>query len=289
MDLTFREDYWDDPQLKRKLIDFLIHIHNLDLSLWGEMGFWDRAYRPFSYFEGDKLVSHVCIYSMNMTVRGRQCKVAQVSAVGTLGEYRRKGLNFRLTQKALAWAQANHDFFYLFADEEAYAFYEKCGFRQVDEHKPTMSVPGGIARPGVQKLDVQNKDHREMMYRFAADRVPVSDLLGVSNEKLFMFWCLYFLTEHIYYIADLDILVLYKRENGLITVFDIVGKTIPSFSEIYRYICSENDKTVVFLFMVDKLNLKSPDQIKFEEKGTHLMGNFPLENSKFIFPLTAHA
>ncbi|MEE9554780.1 MAG: GNAT family N-acetyltransferase [candidate division Zixibacteria bacterium] len=253
------------------------------------MEFWDQKYRPFSYFSGNSLVSNVCVYSMNMTIQGKRCLAAQISAVGTLPEYRRKGLSSKLTQKAMDWARNNHDFFFLFADQKAYHFYKKCGFNSVNEYKACVSVSGKIALPGAVKLDIQKKDHIEQIYRFASDRKPVSDVLGVSNKKLFMFWCLYSLRDHIYYIPELDVLVLYKRDNELITVFDIVGTDILAFSEIYSYICSESDETIEFLFMVDKLNLGSCDHIRIVENGTHILGNFPLEGSQFIFPFTAHA
>ena len=110
MNLSYREDYWDSPELKEQFLSFLIQIHGLDLSRWDKMGFWDRKYRPFSYFDGDSLISNVCIYSMDMTIQGQRRLVAQVSAVGTLPEYRRKGLNIELTQKAMDWARVNHDF-----------------------------------------------------------------------------------------------------------------------------------------------------------------------------------
>lgn len=248
-----------------------------------------RENYAFSYFNSDSLVSSVCVYSMDMTIRGKRRLVAQLSGVGTLPEFRRNGLNLELTQKAMDWASTNHDFFFLFADEDTFPFYKKCGFRRVDEYKACISVSGGIAQPGADKLDIQRKDHFDRIYRCASDREPISDVLGVSNKKLFMFWCLYFLRDHIYYIAELDILVLYKRDNGLITIFDIVGKNVPAFSKVYSYICSESDETIEFLFMVDKLNLGSFDQVRVEDNGTHLLGNFPLESSKFIFPFTAHA
>jgi GNAT superfamily N-acetyltransferase len=289
MNLSYKEDYWDSLDLKMEFINFLLHILGLDLSLWDKMGFWDRRYRPFSYFSGNSLVSNVCVYSMDMTIRGQQCLVAQISAVGTLPEYRRKGLSYQLTQKAMDWAQKNHDFFFLFADQEAYHLYNKCGFRQVDEYKASISVSGNVAQSGAVKLDIQIKDHVELIYSLASNREPVSDILGVSNNKLFMFWCLYYLKGHIYYIPELDILVLYKRDNRLLTIFDIVGTDIPAFAEIYPYICDEYDKTVEFLFMVDKLNPGYFERKKIEDNGTHISGDFPLENTQFIFPFTAHA
>jgi GNAT superfamily N-acetyltransferase len=290
MNLTFRDNYWDDPELKRQFMAFLKDIHGLDLTLWDNMGYWDNKYRPFSLFKNKTLVSSLCIYSMDMTILGERHLVAQISAMGTIPEFRRQGLGLDLIQRAMKWAGDHHDFFFLFADTDAYPFYNKCGFRLVDEHAVYYPISGITAQPGVKKLSVQRKDHLDLIYRCAAEREPVSDIIGVCNEKLFMFWCLYFLKDNIYYIDELDILVLYRRKNGLLTIFDIVGKKVPPFSEIYPFIGDMNDKTVEFLFMPDKLGLDSYDETKLaEHNGTHLYGDFPLENRKFIIPYTSHA
>jgi len=290
MNLTLRENYWDQPILKKQFIDFLIRIHRLDLSLWDRFGYWDTKYRPFSFFKDNLLVSSLCVYSMDMTVQGKRCLAAQISGVGTLPEFRRQGLNLKLIRKAIEWAAPNHDFFFLFADKEAYHFYKKCGFCRVDEYKAVYEISGVPAKENIVKLNVRNKKHRDLIYRCAAGREPVSDILGIRNERLFMFWCLYFLKDDIYYIEELDTLVLYERQERLLTIFDVVGKKVPPFSEIYPYIGNNNDKTVEFLFMTDKMNPGRPKEIRLiEDGGTHLYGNFPLENSEFLFPCTSHA
>jgi GNAT superfamily N-acetyltransferase len=289
MNLSFKEDYWDHPESKTEFIRFLARVFGLDLSLWDLLGYWDNNYRPFSFFDQDTLVSNVCVYSMDLTVNGKPCRAAQISAVGTLPEYRRKGLSMELTQKAVAWARDNHDFFYLFADRDANPFYAKCGFRSVDEYKARIPAPEVSERSGVLKMDMEREDHRDLMFRLASNREPVSDILGVSNRKLLMFWCLYSLRDCVHYLPELDVAVLYKRENGLVTMCDIVGSPIPSFSQINPFICQDTDHTVEFRFMTDKMNVSDPDLIRFSDNGTHLFGDFPLDGTRFLFPLTAQA
>lgn len=289
MDLKYRENYWDRLELKKEFIRFLTDLFDLDLSEWDRRGFWDNQYRPFSYFHDDKLVSNVCVYSMDMTIQGKQCHAAQISAVGTLPEYRRKGLSQALIEKGMDWARDHHDCCFLFADEGAHRLYEKCGFQPADEYKACIPVQGHVARPGTIRLDIGTADQTELVYRLALDREPVSDLLGVSNERLLMFWCLYALKDYIYYVPDLDVLVIYRRDNGLMTVFDIVGRTMPTFAEIYPYVCDKTDRAVEFLFMVDKLDLASFDLVRIDGNGTHVLSGFPLEGTEFTFPFTAHA
>lgn len=287
--MEYCENYWDHPELKREFIRFLNDIHRVDLTSWNEMGYWDEKYHPFSCFDNGKLVSNICIYSMDMVVNGKFSRVAQVSAVGTDPGYRRRGLSKELTQKALRWAKPNHDFFFLFADEEAFPFYEKRGFRRVDEYVPRVSImgkkPGGVIR----KLDMNREDHRDLVYRIASERETVSNKLGVLNSRLFMFWCLNFLRDCIYYIPEIDVLAIYRRKGGVVTIYDIVASYMPSFPEIYPSICGPGDRTVCFQFMTDKLGIDNCEFTRSSDNGTHLLGSFPLENEHFIFPVTAQA
>jgi ribosomal protein S18 acetylase RimI-like enzyme len=289
MILTFCEDYWDNPELKNEFKKFMIQLFGLDLSPWNNAGFWDNQYRPFSYFSGSSLVSNVCVYSMDMTVKGERVRVAQLSAAATKSEYRRNGLCRDLTNKAIDWAQKSHDFYFLFADEDATAFYERCGFRRVQEYKTRTPLSACCTVPGIIQLDMTQTAHVELVYRLVCERESISHILGVHNSKLLMFWCLTYLNDTIHYLEDLDLLILYKRDGGLLTIYDIVGAFIPRFAKIYPYISRPHDVAVDFLFMTDKMGLDAVELVEVHGNGTHLLGNFPLESTQFIFPYTSHA
>lgn len=290
MPFTYREAYWDNPNAKQAFISFLKDIHNLDLTRWDTLGCWDNNYRPFSYFDQDQVIASVCLYSMDMTVNGQRTKVAQVSGVGTREAYRGKGLNRELNRKAIDWAKDSHDFFYLFSDTDARPFYQKLGFQPVQESLPKTKINSTEKRNGIRQLSCDNKEELQFIYSMAKKRTSVSDQLGVHNPKLLMFWALYFLRDTIHYIPRLDIIICYKRDNGIVTIFDIIGTTVPPFSDIYPFIADSSDKTVQFRFLPDKLNLPS---VAFEplpdDNGTHILGNFPCINQPFIFPITSMA
>ena len=83
--LDFRSGYWDDRRAKDRFKQFLATIHGLDLSLWEQKGYWDHEnYIAFSLFEGQRIVATTNLYSMEMQVEGRRCRLGQFSGVGTL-------------------------------------------------------------------------------------------------------------------------------------------------------------------------------------------------------------
>jgi len=289
MNLSYKENYWDRPELKREFNSFLNRIFGLELSLWDRLGYWDNNYRPYSFFDGDRLVSSLCIYSLEMTVAGKRRRIAQVSAVGTLPEYRGKGLNSELTRIALEKSAPDHDFFFLFADREAFAFYKRHGFRHVTEYKPRIAIESARSKSGLVRLDMDKRSHRDLIYDLADNRQPVSDVLGIDNKRLLMFWCLYFLKNDTYYIEGLNTAIMFRRNEGTLTIYDIVGPEIRPLADIYPYLADPGDKAVEFLFMPDKMGLDEYKQILVEpENGLHLCGDFPIDG-KFIFPCTCQA
>ena len=288
--LAYHTDYWGDRNKKERFIHFLDMIHNLNLTRWDNAGYWDNNYRPFSYFDGDKLVASVCVYSLDMVIKGKPAKIAQISGVGTDPDYRRRGLSYELSLKAMAWADERHDFYFLFADEEAKTLYRKCGFMPVREQKTEIVLTGFDTDSEIKKLDMAVERDRQLVYALAQERCAVSDELGIVSPKLFMFWCLYFLKEMVYYIKELDIVVLMERRANKLSVYDIVGRDIPAFDVLYGYLAKGTDQSVEFLFMPDKLGIGGYAQTLIAlEEGTFVKKPFPFFSSPFQFPLTAHA
>ncbi len=289
MSFDFRTDYWDDLHARAEFQGFIRRIHGLDFQLWEQMGCWDRLYRPFSYFEGDRLVASTCLYSMDMMVRGQRRKVAQISGVGTLPEYRRRGLNRRLTERALAWAQPGHDFVFLFADEEAFPFYAATGFRPVEERQPRILAPAVPPRPGLQPVDATDPAQLAALRRTAGRRKAVSDQLGVFNVELLLFHALYPLRGNLCFVPELDLYVAYSRDAAGVRVFDLIGERMPTFEELWPFLSRDVEEAVDFQFLPDQLGLGPVEWLPVEGNGAHLMGEFPLEGQPFLFPFTAHA
>ena len=90
-----------------------------------------------------------------------------------------------------------------------------------------------------------------------------------------MFWCLYDVREFVYHIPELDLLVIHKHEEGVLTVYDAIGRRIPPFADFYPFISDPGDQAVEFLFMTDKLGLDRAELVEVTGNGTHLMGQFP--------------
>jgi GNAT superfamily N-acetyltransferase len=287
MDLKMKSQYWDDPKARQAFKNFMIEIHDLDFTEWETAGYWDYAYTPFSFFEGDAVVASVCLYLLDAVIDGKETHLAQISGVGTLPHLRRQGLNRELTEAALEWAQGKHEGVFLFSDPEAIPFYEKCGFRPIEELQEVMGLTPVPQRTGIVQLDCDRTDHLKKIYAYAQRREPVSNRLGIHSSRLLMFHALYLLRDAIYEIPDLGCLVIFRREGDTLHLFDIISDGMPTFDAVYRYLSESHDRSVDFHFFTDKLGLDGTEVVPLGGNHPFVGDGFPLKDP--VFPYTSLA
>ncbi len=287
MDFELKTEYWDDPAARQAFKEFIRGIHGLDFTEWESSGFWDDAYTPFSYFRGDRVVASVCLYLLDAVIDGEAAKLLQISGVGTSPEYRRRGLSRQLTDIGLDWASGRHEGIFLFSDEDAVSFYTTCGFKPIEEYVERMEVSPVLNRGNANRLDPGWNEDLETIHGYAMKRSPISNRFSVMNDKLFMFHVLYGLRRDIIEIPDLDCLVLFRREKGCLSLFDIVGERIPAFADLYPYIADEGDAIVEFHFFTDRLGLDGTRIRPLHGNNPFVRGDFPV--AKPVFPYTSRA
>jgi GNAT superfamily N-acetyltransferase len=287
MSPELKTHYWADPNARATFRKFVLEIHGLDFTAWETAGFWDNNYTPFSFFDGDRIVANVCVYLLDAVINHRQTRLAQISAVGTLPEYRRQGLNRELTEIALDREKDNHDGVFLFSDPDAVPFYERCGFTPIGENIETSPLTPAKARPGAIRLDPGNPRHLDRIHSRAKNRAPVSEKFGILSDKLLMFHALYGLRDCACEIPGLDCVVFCRRDNDTLNVYDIVAETIPRWEDLYPFIAEPGDRTVDFHFHTDRLGLKNVTARPLPGNYPFVKGAFPADNP--VFPFTSRA
>jgi len=287
MNLTLKTDYWGDPRAKNAFKKFMVEIFGLDLGRWEAAGCWDPAYRPFSFFHRNRVVANVCVYLLEAVIEGRRARLAQISSVGTLPEWRRRGLNRELTGRALDWAQGRQEGVFLFADTGAIPFYRRCGFQPVEEYLETLAVEPTGRRLGAVKLDPAKRRDREKIFTAAGQRTPLSRRFSVMSAHLVMFHALYGLKDDLYEIPDLDCLAFCRRQKDCLNLFDIIGQRIPPFEELYPYLTDGSDRRVDFHFFTDRLDAGRTTARPLRGNHPLVRGSFPIR--KPVFPYTSRA
>jgi len=287
MKMELRTAYWDDMNSREAFQRFILEIHNLDFNAWEEAGYWDDAYRPFTWFQDDEVISSVCIYSLPAVIDGRKTKLAQISGVGTLPAFRRCGLNRELTAVALQWAGAEHEGVFLFSDEDAIPFYAHCGFTPVKEYLPILPVEPVQERAGAVRMNTGDRSDLDRIYEYAQNSVEVSDRFAVGNPKLFMFHTLYTMRDKVWEVPGLECLVCFRREGDTLIIYDILGESIPTFQRLYPYIAAETDRRVEFHFNPDRLDLGDTGRRELIGNNLFVKPGFPVADP--VFPFTSRA
>jgi GNAT superfamily N-acetyltransferase len=290
MKIEYRSDYFDDPDAKASFERYAKAIFGLDFRKWKVRGLWDDQYKPFSAFVDGECVASICVYPSDMKVGGQQMVGAQLLTVGTLPEYRRLGIQRAIWEAAHAWILKNSDFVFLFTDESAAGFYERLGLKIQPEFYDTMACPKVDPKTDVsfRKLNLEIDADYAIVERLANEREMVSDRLGFHTPKLLMFMFLYPYQSQLYYIENIDTLIVAEEAGDRLRIHDIVAAKMTGLSTIEGFLACFNKDEVDFLFCTDRLCIDQPAKYRVEESLLFISNDFDLEG-KFVFPFSIRA
>lgn len=257
MNLDYRSHYFDDPAALAAFEKYADIIFGLDFGLWRDKGLWDEAYTPFSAFDGGECVASICVYPSEVTFQGKVSRWAQLLTVGTLPDYRKKGIQRELWNRARTWIDGQFDITFLITDEVAAPFYEKLGFkRQTEYFDVTHNVTGATSgETAFRKLDLANDGDFSILKRLAFGREPVSNVLGFRNSRLLLFMFLYAYRDWTYYVEELDTIVVVEQTDSAIVIHDIVAERMPLESDLESVLGTFKQEEIHWLFCTDRLVL----------------------------------
>lgn len=291
-ELNYIKDYKNDEILRKSFNELATMIFGINFEDWYQKGFWNNRYIPHSYIDRDRVIANVSVNVLDLVIKGEKKRALQIGTVMTHPDYRNRGLSASLMNKVLDEYENNYDFMYLFANQSVLNFYPKFGFKSVNEYQFSMDFLSGKSdRAGIRKLNGKNAEDIHFIYRFATERVPVSDLFGTENSQgILMFYCLYVFYNDIYYLEQEDVIVIYKREDKQIDIFDIISKKEININDILTKITYGDTKKIVFYFTPDYKGIHTTSEI-YNESGaffvrTNGYNHFP---SQIKHPLTSQA
>lgn len=288
-------NYKDIEIYKESFSELSKLIFGLDFKIWYEKGCWNDDYICYSYVDGDTIIANASINKMTIVSNGQEYKAIQVGTVMTHPDYRNQGLSGKLMHHIIEKYEHDFDFIYLFANDSVLDFYPRFGFNQIQESSFSLNRSEIETQSAVtcslRKLDTNNADDFRMMKQFAAERIPISTVLGVKNsEHLLMFYFILAFNDAIYYIEDVDIIVIFKQEDNQIHIFDIISRQKVDYDVIFNSVITANTEIIHFHFTPDydqdKLYtefITDSDDILFVRPT---LGH---GTEHFLFPITSHS
>lgn len=288
-------DYKDVDTYKESFNELAKNIFELDFKKWYEKGCWNDNYICYSFVDGDKVIANASINKMTLVSNGKEYKAIQVGTVMTHPDYRNQGLSGKLMNHIIEVYEQEYDFIYLFANESVLDFYPKFGFEKVQESSFSLKFSGlemqQATTHSLRRLDTNNTEDFRIMEEFAANRIPVSSIMGVkNNEHLLMFYFILAFNEAIYYIEEVDAIVIFEQEDKHLHIFDIISKQTFNYDTILNSIVSDNTEIVHFYFTPDYDHENLQKEFITESDDTLFVRPLCEERTKhFLIPLTSHS
>lgn len=282
----------DDPTLSERLFGLLetvfpgvrqaaLNVRRLGAS-------WESVSTPFLLFEDGQPVSHIGVIGLSLVLLGRIVTVGSVHAVATHPDYRRRGCYRRLMEEVLEYGTDHYGTLILTTGNPEY--YEPFGFRVLREHLFTLGShsPGGV--DGLRLMNMQDAGDVALLNRLLERREPVSQVVGVINEKAI--FCFNEGSRPLYYAEDLDTMVCMEMEGTTLKLFDVVAAELPSFDALLAMMPRRVDEVAVH-FSMDRFTTEAVATPYVLDHGgpSYLMGRGPFaaEGEAFTLPRSARA
>ncbi len=290
-DLQLVSDYQTNPVYRASFNQLAIDIFGLSFTPWIERGGWNERYICYSLLDGDRIVSNVSINKMDVNWEGRHLKALQIGTVMTHVDYRKRGLASQLMRTILDEHLPNIDFIYLFSNVHAAEFYRHFNFTEYTETQFSSELTiAALNGEGVCKLETDNSSDWATIQRLIAERVPVSSVLGVINDRhLLMFYCLIVYPDDLYYLMEEDALAIFKHEGSTLHLYDIVSRHAVNLDSAIAKIAGPATSRAVFHFVPDSTNLPVTKELMPTDDVLFIQPTLTHISQDFMFPSTSHA
>ncbi|RUT45454.1 GNAT family N-acetyltransferase [Paenibacillus anaericanus] len=294
-DYQLVSDYKDIETYKESFNELAKIVFGLDFKKWYEKGCWNDNYICYSYVDGDKVIANASINKMQFVSNGKEYTAIQVGTVMTHPDYRNQGLSGKLMNHIIKKYEQEFDIIYLFANESVLDFYPRFGFGTVQESSFSLNKSDLKAQTAtthsIRMLDTDNTVDFRMMEQFAVERTPVSSIMGVkNNEHLLMFYFILAFNDAIYYIEDVDTIVIFKQDDKHLHIFDIISKQKVDYDIILNSIVSADTEIIHFYFTPDYDNENLQTEFITESDDTLFVRPTCDGGTKhFLIPLTSHS
>ncbi|MDN4604966.1 GNAT family N-acetyltransferase [Paenibacillus sp. F6_3S_P_1C] len=279
-ELIFTKDYKNNETLRTSFFELATNTFGLSFKQWYQKGFWSERYIPFSFVEGDKVIANVSVNILELIINGEKKKAIQIGTVMTPPEYQRRGLSASLMDKVLEEYENKVDIMYLFANDTVLDFYPKFGFKSVEEHLFSMDfTPSQLEHTDIRKLDVSQEDDLRLIYKFASERLPVSQHFGTDyTHGIVMYYCLNVFSDDIYYLENENAIAIYKKESNHMDLFDMISLKEINIQDILTKIAGKDTEKITFHFTPDYKGVDIKSNISYD-------GLFVRTNGENLYPV----
>lgn len=284
------ENYRNNEIMRNEFHNFISKVFpSISFKEWYSKGFWTENYIPFSIIESGKLISSASATFMNTLVKGKKCKAIQLGAVGTLPEYRNRGLSHDLINYVIKRYKDEVHFFFLHANETVLEFYPKFGFRSVKETVFVAESSFPESKYLARKLNIEIDSDYLLLQDIINNRQILTKIFGAEDYGFITMWhVLNFYQDNLYYLEKENVIVIKEEKNNTVHIVDVIYSKPFDFQLVLPQIMESNSiKSINYYFPPDQLQYDY-SKIVNEKSGLFLLGDIEIEDKLLKFPETAH-
>ncbi|MBC2330278.1 GNAT family N-acetyltransferase [Listeria swaminathanii] len=291
MNYEMISDYKENKLYRDSFNKLAESTFDINFEEWFHKGFWNDKYVCYSYIDNNEVIANVSINKMSLIYQGEDYSALQIGTVMTHPDYRGQGLAKKLLDHVIAKYETQYDFLYLFANDSVLDFYPKFGFERVEESSFTVDASSLKRKSAhLKKLNPDNKTDFQLISRIVSERAPLSNILDVKDsEDLLMFYVLIALKNELYYIEEIDAIVLMEQEDTDLYVLDILSTKKLDVVEVLSYLVTKKIETMHLLFTPEKSSYIDAAHIIETEDMLFVRPNVLTSEPYFLFPATSHA
>ncbi|PCW57731.1 GNAT family N-acetyltransferase [Listeria monocytogenes] len=291
MNYEMISDYKDNKMYRDSFNKLAESTFDINFEEWFRSGFWNDKYVCYSYIDNNEVISNVSINKMNLIYQGENYSALQIGTVMTHPNYRGQGLAKNLLNHVIAKYEDQYDFLYLFANDTVLDFYPKFGFERIEESSFTVDACNLKKKASkLKKLNPDNKTDFQLISRIVSKRASLSNILDVKeSEDLLKFYVLIALKNELYYLEELDVIVLMEQEGTDLYVLDILSTKKLDVVEVLSYLSTKKIETIHLLFTPEKSKYIDAAYIIETEDMLFVRPNVLTSENYFLFPATSHA
>lgn len=282
-------NYFDDEKYRSSFNNLAISTFDIDFERWYKKQLFFNKYCAYSFIHKNQVVSNVSINKMELIVDGIKKKALQLGTVMTSSEYRNQGLAAALINHIIKKYEKEYDFIYLFANDSVLDFYPKFGFKKAVESAYIMDTAQLSKKTSViNRLNPENADDYKTIIRIASNRIPISEKLSAVNDNWpLIVYCLYEFKNDLYYLKEEDTIVILRREENTLHIYDILSLKPFDLDNIIEKIKDKEDEKIEFHFIPELKRYKVTRTLQERQDDTLFVRGEAALPSEILFPMTS--
>ena len=282
----FVSKYKRNDFLRKEFNKLTTECFEFDLEDFYKQGYWDDTYTPYSIIDDNRIVANVSVADFDFTINQVTVKCVQIATVMTTKTYRKKGLCRFLIEKVILEWKDRSDLVYLFANGSVTKMYPRFGFYLEKEFVCSKQITKTTKKSNIIKLDMDNTNDRYFIIDMIKNSACIAEFASLNTLSMLIFYCTTSHKDHIYYLKDINAIIIVERKDRTIYLYDIFSRKHIEMEDVINSMNTDDTDRIVFGFTPIGKGKYAEEELKVENSTLFILDDKKgiFKNRKIRFP-----